>query len=322
MADLEDIAAEMERAETMLRSLTGEPVPAISVNSIDAIDAPFLGLIVSKLSPIIGNLLERRIINLLSEAEAGHGMRWIRQDPGFPDALLVNRDGTSTGSGYEVKAWYALSTEITGRFRESQNLLAGKDIRVILVAWMMSHVVYGSPVIVDVLSVSASSAAAARDLHYHQPPRYLIVEPGDTTARTLNLQQTNVNGYRIQDADAATLAAATTVMRAMPGYDGPPHSPGAQAAARELQNRFSYRLDTNFAKIDRIDHHGIEGFKTAILASRHRGRTLLQWARLLHDLGEEQGRAFEAAAAAILAVYEELAEPGLPAPEAPGGRMA
>lgn len=301
----EDVEAELARAEAMLSGLKGESVAALSVNSLEARDAPFLGLIVSKLSPIIGNLLERRIVQLLSEAETEHGLRWVRQDPGFPDALLVAPSGASTNAGYEVKAWYALSTEITGRFRESQNLLAGKDVRVVLVAWMMSHVVYGQPVILDVLTSPALSLAQARDRHYHHPPKYLIVEPGDTTARTSNLQQTNVNGYRLQETGSLlAMADRDAAARRLP-VTTPPHSAAAQDLARELMSKFPYRLDTNFAKIDRIDHEGIEAFKAGVLGGRMRGNTLSQWARLLRDLAGE-GASQEAAARVIQAVYDEL----------------
>lgn len=301
----EDVEAELARAEEMLSGLKGETVEALSVNSLEARDAPFLGLIVSKLSPIIGNLLEKRIVQLLSEADTEHGLRWVRQDPGFPDALLVSPSGSSTNAGYEVKAWYALSTEITGRFRESQNLLAGKDVRLVLVAWMMSHVVYGQPVILDVLSSPALSVAEARDRHYHHPPKYLIVEPGDTTTRTSNLRQTNVNGYRLQESGSLLVMADRDAAAKRLPMTTPPNSASAQELARELMNKFPYRLDTNFAKIDRIEHAGIETFKTRVLGGRMRGKTLSQWARLLRDLGVE-GASQEAAVRAIQAVYDEL----------------
>lgn len=45
---------------------------------------------------------------------------------------------------------------------------------------------------------TAKSVAEARDEHYHRPPDYLVFEPGDCSARTRNLQQTNTNGYKFQ----------------------------------------------------------------------------------------------------------------------------
>lgn len=56
---------------------------------------------------MIGNLLEARIIQLLDQSAEGngHGMHWLRQDPA---AILVDSNGVSTETVYEVKAWYAL----------------------------------------------------------------------------------------------------------------------------------------------------------------------------------------------------------------------
>lgn len=299
------VAAELKRAEGLLKSLVGSTIDTITINSLDTADAPFLALVISKLSPIIGNLLERSIIELLTHKEAD-GMRWVRQDPGFPDALLVNSDGSSTNSGYEVKAWYTLSTELTGRFRESVNLLQPRDVRVVIVAWHMSHIVYGTPHVVGVLTVNGESVARKRDEHYHRPPDYLCVEPQDTTARTRNLQQTNVAGYKWQ-APPEQVAQAAQFVAKHSGRGKPPHTAAAQALAVELMGRYAYRLDTNFAKIDRIDHPEIEAFKLRMLKLRARDRTLLEWARLLRALNRPRSPAeFDNASAEIQRVYEAL----------------
>jgi hypothetical protein len=303
----EIIQAEMARADEILLSLTGETVDTLSVNSLSADDAPFLGQIVSKLSPMIGNLLERRIIQILDQRAdiSGHGMHWIRQDPGFPDALLVDSWGQSTNAGYEVKAWYALSTELTGRFRESQNLLRPRNVRLVIIAWCMSHLVYGVPQILKVLTVPGIEVAASRDIHYHNPPDYLIVEPGDTTARTRNLQQTNVNGHKLQDQ--GRLAEARRIVGTHPGRLAEPPSPLAQSLVQELMASFPYRLDTNFAKIDRVDNPDIEEFKAQVLNSTTRDRSMTAWTRILRDLNGDRGTQAEMAAAEIIQnVYDSL----------------
>lgn len=170
----------------------------------------------------------------------------------------------------------------------------------------MSHVVYGTPQILDVLIVDASEVADSRDGHYHKPPDYLIVEPEDTTARTRNLQQTNVNGYKMQDTDEAKKREARLFVREKGGGSGPPHSAAEQAIARELMSQFQYRLDTNFAKIDRIDNRDIEALKSRVLAMQTRGRSMRQWAKLLKDLNSEDTAVARRAAAVMQAVYEEL----------------
>jgi len=300
------IEQEMLRAELLLQSLVGRTIETLTVNSLGIEDAPFLGSVISKLSPIIGNLLERKIRELI-EKDSENGLRWQRQDPDFPDVVLVDRDGKSTHAGYEVKAWYALSTELTGRFRESYNLLDGHKIKVVIVAWVMSHIVYGSPLIIGVLPVDASSIATQRDKHYHKPPQYLTVEPRDTTARTRNLQQTNVNGYRIQENNQERLAEAQNIVNGHPGRLVSPHMTEAQSLNTELMSRFAYRLDTNFAKVDRVDHPDIEHFKTSVLNHGERGRNITQWANILKELNDSSKPSVQMKAAEVIkSVYDTL----------------
>lgn len=293
------------KAEKKLKSLAGEEIPALSLNSLDASEAPFLGQIVSKLSPMIGNLLENRIVNFLNETRDDDHY-WVRQDPDFPDALLKATSGIETGVGFEVKAWYALSTELTGRFRESVNLLSGKNIKVVVVSWMMSHVVYGTPKILDVLVVDALEVAKSRDNHYHKPPDYVINEPNDTTARTRNLQQTNVLGYKWQETDIKQSAEAHRFVKQHSNASSDPHTPEAQALVDSLMNTFKYRLDTNFAKIDRIDNPEIEAFKSKVLAMTVRDKTLTEWQKLLSKLNSESEVEAAIAGKIVQSIYDEL----------------
>ena len=50
---------------------------------------------------------------------------------------------------------------------------------------------------------------------------------------------------------------------------------------RELIQRFPYRLDTNFAKMNRILHSGIEDFKAKVLGTTQHGMTIQEWGWLL-----------------------------------------
>jgi hypothetical protein len=67
------------------------------------------------------------------------------------------------------------------------------------------------------------------------------------------------------------------------------YSPGpeVQSAIRSLVSRFQYRLDTNFAKIDRVEHVGLEAFKLRTLATAFHGQTILQWAQSFARRPEE-----------------------------------
>jgi hypothetical protein len=150
-----------------------------------------------------------------------------------------------------------------------------------MLAWLPDQLIFGKPKILDVCVVSGLSVAAARDDHYHNPPDYLVLEPEDTAARTRNLQQTNTNGYKWQ-GDAFQFKKAKALVKAW-GVGGVKYKPTSeyQALLRLLLNKFPYRLDTNFAKMDRIIHPGIEEFKTRVYQTEIHGLTVLGWNRLL-----------------------------------------
>ncbi len=246
--------------------------------SVDA--AVNLSRVVSKLSPILGNLIEFNTVEFLNTLTEFQTLgKWIRQDPGFPDTLF--QGSISPAPGFEIKAWFPLATEITARFRDSQNHFEHDQTHVAMLAWLPQHLIYGRPYILDVVVVSAKSVAKARDDHYHSPPGYLVLEPEDTTSRTRNLQQTNCAGYKFQGT-AAQLAQAEKVVKSW-GKSGGVYLPTReyQAMCRELLAKFPYRLDTNFAKMDRIVHGEIEAFKSRVMDSTVHGRTVGEWIRLL-----------------------------------------
>ena len=92
-------ADELDEAANTLQALAGEDVDAISIKSLASEEAPFFARIVSKLSPMVGNLMEQRIVTLLDE-NSSDGYRWERQDPGFPDAVLVRDSDEKVLAGY------------------------------------------------------------------------------------------------------------------------------------------------------------------------------------------------------------------------------
>lgn len=268
-------------ASECLLGLRGHTIDVLSITRPSSVaEAVNLSRIISKLSPIIGNLLEFKTVELLNDLEACRGRgTWRRQDPDFPDALF---DGEVLPMpGFEIKAWFPLATEITARFKDSQLRFADDATWVAMPAWVPSQLICGEPVILDVCIVSGASVAKARDDHYHNPPHYLVFEPEDTTARTRNLQQTNTSGYVWQDTPER-LVQAQQVVEGW-GADGCAYRPDleCQGRLRELRSRFHYRLDTNFAKMDRIVHPEVEAFKERVLASTFSGRTIHAWSRLI-----------------------------------------
>src|SRR5208282_1094441 len=205
---------------------------------------------------------------------------WKRQDPGFPDTIFI-APTISPIPGFEIKAWFPMATEITARFKDSQTHFKHDQTNVCMLAWLPDHLIFGKPKIIDVCIVSGRSVAKARENHYHNPPDYLVLEPEDTTERTRNLQQTNTNGYKWQGTSAQFEKARKVV--ASWGAGGRKYKPKSeyQAFLRQLINRFPYRLDTNFAKMDRIVHSGIEDFKQRVLGTTFHGQTIAEWSRLL-----------------------------------------
>ena len=237
-----------------------------------------LAKIVSKLSPLLGNMIEYTVVDILNELHWGDLGQWIRQDPGFPDATF--KGSVSPEPGIEIKAWFPFSTEITARFKDSVSHFAQNQINVALIAWLPEFIIYGKPVIIDTMICSAASIAAARDLHYHNPPHYLVLEPEDTSSRKCNLQQTNTNGYVFQGDNEEFMLVKNEIDSWENGYQ---YSVRAdyQRKVKALVGKYKYRMDTNFAKIDRIQHPEIELFKNRVLNTVYKGKTVKAWARLL-----------------------------------------
>lgn len=252
-----------------------------------------LSKIVSKLSPLVGNLIEFKTVDFLNKDKDFKGVGlWKRQDPGFPDTIFES--DIKPTPGFEVKAWFPLATEITGRFKDSQEHFLQDQTYVTLIAWLPENIIYGKPKVIDILIISGMSVAKARDAHYHNPPDYLVREPQDTADRTANLQQTNTNGYKIQlpkneASKQEILDRAETIVSSW-GENGKDYSTTAeyQHKLEELQGQFTYRLDTNFAKMGRIVHDEINAFEKKVYDTEFKGKKIGDWNRLLNrgDEGE------------------------------------
>lgn len=275
----------LAEAATYLQGLVSHRFDVLEVaKPVSPEAAVNLAKIVSKLSPIVGNLIEFNAIEYLNDNPvfSGHG-EWQRQDPGFPDNVFVG--AVKPTPGLEIKAWFPLATEITARFKGSQNHLAEGNTHIAMLAWLPEFLIFGKPVIVGAMVVSGLAVAQARDAHYHDLPDYLVMEPEDTATRAANLQQTNTAGYKFQGSAQQLSEAAKLV--ATWGPSGRIYSvePRYQARVRELRSRYEYRPDTNFAKLDRVDQVDIEAFKNRVYASPFHGKTIGEWNRLLASRG-------------------------------------
>lgn len=270
------------KASEHLHSMQGNYVDVVEVKKPPTIEyADHLTKVVSKLSPLVGNMIEYYVCVELNQLDWEGFGEWKRQDPGFPDTVFEG--SISPTPGIEVKTWFPLATEITARFKDSINHFKFDQTHVALVVWLPEYIIYGKPKIIDVWVDTASSLANARDKHYHRPPDYLVFEPEDTSLRTANLQQTNTNGYKFQGNKALLLEAEELVQSW--GKNGKSYSANAkyQKKLRELLRLYPYRLDTNFAKIDRIQHKGLKAFKTEVMKTQIHGHSLSEWTKLLGD---------------------------------------
>lgn len=281
-------------AKEHLKELSGHIFDLLSVTKPVSNEAAVnLSKIVSKLSPLVGNLIEFNTVEFLNDQEefSEYG-QWLRQDPGFPDTIF--QGSISPTPGFEIKAWFPLATEITARFKDSQKHFQHDQTYVAMLAWLPDSLIYGKPKILDVLVVSGLSVAKARDDHYHNPPDYLVLEPEDTSDRTSNLQQTNTNGYKFQGTPQELKEAQGLVDSW--GPDGMSYKPTReyQDKLRELIGRYTYRLDTNFAKMNRIEHPEINEFKHRVYNTLVHGMTINQWRKMLSsDDAEKIKHAFQ-----------------------------
>lgn len=274
-------------ASQYLDNLSGHIFDVLDISKPVTVDAALnLAKVISKLSPLLGNLIEFNTVEFLNKQnEFSEFGKWQRQDPGFPDTIFVGK--VQPTPGLEIKAWFPLATEITARFKDSQNHFQYDQTYVAMLAWLPEKIIYGKPRILDVCVVSGLSVALARDTHYHNPPDYLVLEPEDTTQRTANLQQTNTSGYKFQGSVEEFLEAQKIVNSW--GVEGKIYKPTReyQHLLRELLIRYKYRLDTNFAKMDRIVHPGIEKFKQRVYNIEVSSITVGQWNRLLSSRRED-----------------------------------
>lgn len=270
----------LETASNHLSSLKGKTMPVLEIAKPQDLDyAQHLAKVISKLSPLVGNMIEYNVCQELNKLEWNGVGEWERQDPGFPDTIF--RSNIEPAPGIEIKTWFPLATEITARFKDTVKFFEHNQTNVAVVAWLPEFIIYGKPKIIDVWVGTAQSLAMARDTHYHNPPDYLVFEPEDTTARTSNLQQTNVNGYKFQGTPAQ-LREAEKVVDSW-GYEEGiyNHSNEYQQKIIELLGTYRYRLDTNFAKMNRIKHPELNAFKSRVLKTEILGHKIIKWSKLI-----------------------------------------
>ena len=283
MSDSPHQGTSTRAAQWLVQNLPGRTLESFQLGRPRTPDeCKVFATILSKVSPFVANLFELASRDLLNGEQGWPaGSRWERQDPDFPDLVLRGEAG-EIEAGVELKAWFPLATEITGRFRESQAILRNTDCELLVVAWLPEHVLWGRPEVIAAWAGPALSVARDRDRHYFRPPGYLVLEPEDTSRRTRNLQQRNVEG-RIFQGESRELEKAKLSVRGWPGGTAYDTDSATQGRIRELVSRFTYRAETNFAKIDRINHAPLEVFKRQVLQQVVCGKAVESWSALFAE---------------------------------------
>jgi hypothetical protein len=92
-----------------MQGLAGHEFDLLTVAKPVSPDAALnLAKVISKLSPLLGNLIEFNTCEYLSDKPEFERIgKWCRQNPGFPDAVF---DGDiDPVPGFEIKAWFPLA---------------------------------------------------------------------------------------------------------------------------------------------------------------------------------------------------------------------
>lgn len=276
MGALRSDELEVQRAVRILADLEATKLDALSLGRPrSAQHAASLARVIGKLSPMVSDLLEVEFAEHLNSQPgwpAGH--RWVSQDPGFPDLVLRCEEPDHEHAGIEIKTWFALGTEVTGRFRQSQSSLVTSETRLMVVAWLPEFILHGRPLTLGVWVDKALNVARVRDSKYHRPPQYLVLEPETVSTRVGHAQNHSV-GYFFRGSPEEFEKAKADIDSSVGALTFT--SSKYQNRLRELVKKHPYALDTNFAKFDRLEHESLREFKRHMLSKILHGRSVEEW---------------------------------------------
>lgn len=126
------------------------------------------------LNTVLGATIEEQVVRTLNLIRSTWDPRddyslfsFVRQSQTFPDVLLKK---SSTGEillGIELKGWYLLAkeTEPSLRFQVTPMACAPLDL-IVVVPWVLSNVISGSPILFEPFVESARFAAEFRNHHW------------------------------------------------------------------------------------------------------------------------------------------------------------
>jgi hypothetical protein len=126
------------------------------------------------LNTVLGATIEEQVVrtlNLIRTTWDPHGQyalyRFVRQPQTFPDVRLKKVSSDETIVGLELKGWYLLAKEMEPslRFQATPASCATQDL-IVVVPWVLSNVISGSPMLFQPFVESARFAAEYRNYHW------------------------------------------------------------------------------------------------------------------------------------------------------------
>lgn len=159
-----------ERVKDSLRALPAYFKTGTHIEGILATD-------IFTLNTVLGATIEEQVVTTLNEMrplwdpeKKYQAYYFVRQPQTFPDVLLQKQEnGRDIIMGIELKGWYLLAKERapTYRFKASASACADADLLVV-VPWVLSNVLSGSPVVMNPWVELAKFAAESRNYYWKE----------------------------------------------------------------------------------------------------------------------------------------------------------
>jgi hypothetical protein len=136
------------------------------------------------LNNVLGATIEEQVVRTLNlvrttwDPDGRYALfSFVRQPQTFPDVRLKRAAADETLLGLELKGWYLLAKEGVPslRFQTAEAACAKQDL-IVVVPWVLSNVISGSPMLFEPFIESASFAARFRNYHW----QYLRESRSDT----------------------------------------------------------------------------------------------------------------------------------------------
>jgi len=232
----------------------------IKINQIDILDLKSWEMGISKISTFMSYIIEFCIIYMLNDSLINKDLFvWKRKEKEFPDAQLIFKHSEENSNmGIEIKVISCYAEEASARYRHSANLLNFGEIYLSIFSW---KIISEKPFIKDVLIIESRELAESRDKSYYNPPKRILVQPNNTKQGNNN-KQTEVKYYTWQKSQSEEKEKeAESLTEKWKNENKDKKTPWEQNSLNEkLKQKYNYRSDNNFGKLQRINHPKLKEF--------------------------------------------------------------